>query len=802
VISIGMLRAHWRDMLATLIALSLGIAISTAALVAFASAKPSVPASYAGAAAIVQAPAAGTDAEDFTEYLPWDAVAADRIAGQLAEQPGVAAAVPVRTFYAQLVLDGKPVGNPDQNDPDGRSWSTASLAPYRLSAGHAPTGPGQIVVSDNYDVKVGQRISVLTVTGEQPVDVVGEVNGPGIYFADQVAASVAGGSTLIGLVADSGTGAAALARSAASVVPAGSAVLTGQDRQQAEPEGAGRTRYLGTQLLTLMLALTCFAAIFVVSQTLALATAHRRRDVALLRAVGATPGQMQRLLMREAALLGLLGSMIGLAIGALLAPLLGRTLVATGLEPVGFEVTISPMVLLGLLLGPVLAVAATWTSARHASAVSPLEAIRFAQPGPARLSRWRLLLGVLSALGTIAATYAATTTKPEQISSWAATATVLAVIALTALGPVVLPPMVRVLTWPLSRSRGATGMLVRGGMTTAVARTTSTMAPVLATVALATLVLGYVDTGRSAFGGEGVPASATAVVAPDGTPGLAEDTVTRTLALAGGESVDVSLSSQVFAGTAAKVTAAPAVGRTSVPAGSAIAGSLLAHAHGWQAGSNAVVVLPDGVRTTVRIARIDPNGATTLALNRALVRAHDATSLTSRIVLSGTDVNRLLPVARAGVQALTPARYAVVGDEDEYRLLRLFVLVALGLALGYTLLSIANTLLMATAGRVRDLGLLRLSGASPAQVRSVLFGEALTTVALGSLLGLVAGLAGVLGIRSGLARQMHTHVALAVPWGWLALLVVLSAVLAGTASVWPTWRMLRSSPAPMTQQAT
>ena len=75
-----------------------------------------------------------------------------------------------------------------------------------------------------------------------------------------------------------------------------------------EPEYNGRIRWLGTQLLVAMATLGVFVTIFVVGATFALNTAHRRRELGLLRLIGATPRQVRRMIAGEALLVGILAA--------------------------------------------------------------------------------------------------------------------------------------------------------------------------------------------------------------------------------------------------------------------------------------------------------------------------------------------------------------------------------------------------------------------------------------------------------------------------------------------------------------
>jgi putative ABC transport system permease protein len=838
VLTLAVLRAHWRDHLATLLALTFGVAISAASLLVFTSARPEVPARFAAAEILVQSPVAGEDEESYPEYLPWTDGQLAQIDEALQNDPAVRRAVPVRTFYAQLVVDGRPVGTPDAHDPEGRSWSAAALAPYRITSGRAPESADEIAVSRDYGLRAGDRVALLTGPGRRDVTVSGTVGGPGIYLSDREASKLAAAPTLVGLLLAPGTDVDAAASRLRATLPPDGSVLAGDDRAEAEPEGVARTRYLGTQLLTVMVVLACFAATFVVSQTFSLATAHRRRDVGLLRTLGATPGQVARLTVLEAAAVGVVGAVLGGGLGTAISPLLGRLLVAAGLEPTGFRVVLDPVVLLGVvLLGPCIAVGATWAGGRRAGRTSPLNALGTGQFESAGLGKLRTGAGLVAGLGAATAVVAAATSDPADVAMLATLATLGGVAAVTLLAPIVLPPLVRLATWPMARSRGATAMLARGALTSAVTRTTSTMAPVLATLAFATLVLGYTETGREAYGTGDLPPDASVVVAPQGTPGLTEDTVTAVRR--SGTDVEAPLPTQVFLGDPA--TAAEAVGLTSVPAGTALVGVELAERNGWHAGDTITVTTADGERTQLRIGHVtgedsgraegetassNGNGAAgrpapagpatagegaaddadvgsagisgdgpALGLPREFVRSHDPSALTTRLMPTDVTPDRLRQVSRPGVRVLPPTEYARVAEDSEYRLFRLFVLVMLGLALGYTTLSVANTLVMATAARAGDLRLLRLAGATPRQVLSSVSVEALTTVAIGSIAGIAAGLAGVLGIRSGLARELGRDVPVVVPWGLLGGLVAICAALATAAAFWPAWNLVRRSPA-------
>ncbi len=96
------------------------------------------------------------------------------------------------------------------------------------------------------------------------------------------------------------------------------------------------------------------------------------------------------------------------------------------------------------------------------------------------------------------------------------------------------------------------------------------------------------------------------------------------------------------------------------------------------------------------------------ALRRATVREHDRSALTDVVFLNGADVDTLnRSLDRLGAVASGAEAYAEARTADEERLARLVILVLVGLSLAYTSIAIANTMLMATTGRLRDFAVLR-----------------------------------------------------------------------------------------------
>src|SRR5207244_2149508 len=114
------------------------------------------------------------------------------------------------------------------------------------------------------------------------------------------------------------------------------------------------------------------AGAFVILNSFLMNLGERRQQLAILRAIGATRAQVTRLLLREAALLGVTGTLLGIVLGIGLAMGLRQImeqLLAVTLPPASW--TAAPFVA-ALILGPGMALAATYLPARRAGRRAPL----------------------------------------------------------------------------------------------------------------------------------------------------------------------------------------------------------------------------------------------------------------------------------------------------------------------------------------------------------------------------------------------------------------------------------------------
>ncbi|MFJ8716666.1 ABC transporter permease [Streptomyces violaceus] len=787
-ISLATARERWTSFLGSFVAVALGVAVVTMSALVLLSDGTGVPRRLAGAPVLVQSPAGEPAGGVFTENPPWAPGRAEELRRKLAELPGVAAAVADRSFYAQT-----PGSEQRKGERQGHPWSAAALATYALSAGRPPATAGEIVLDASLGHGPGEPVTVLTARGPRRFSVSGTMDGPGYYVTDRSAAELAGGVRAIGLVLEPGTDATRVADTARRIAGGDGTVLTGAARDALAPRQDEMTRWIGGQVLTAMALLSAFVTVFNVSSTFAFAVAQRRREFGLLRTIGATPRQVRRLVYGEALVVGAAGAGAGSIAGVALAPAMTGLLIDAGFQPAGFEVSIRWWVpAAAWALGVAVALAGAGAASRRASRVKPLEAMREAAVDSRPMTRRRWITG-LAATGLGAVCSVGTAFAGADAMVLLALGAAMGLTAgLTLLLPVLAGPLTGLLTRPLARRPGATAVLVRENMTTAVRRTSAAIAPVLATVAFAVLITSAVQTTQSAdTTRQAAAVRAEAAVVPRGTPGLSDAAVARVEGTA-------PLSTTVYGGEGRAALSAAGVSpgfeqayTVRAPRGNTVVvTAAVAAAHGWREGRTAVLTFEDGRVGRLRVtAVVDDSMPYQVFLPRELVRAHDPSALADVAYRTGPTPAPL--PAGLGAEEVPVAVYAASDDAEEDRLVWRFTLILVTITAGYTAISVASTLLAATAGRTRDFRVLRLSGATPRQVLLTLAAETCCVVTLGAALGLVVAAPALFGIAHGLREELGLPVEPAVAWPWVVGVITGCLLVATAATVIPARAALR-----------
>ena len=806
--ALATVRTRWAAFAGTFAALALGVSVLAMMTLVLAAASGGTahqrPERFAAAPFVIQV---DPNLQVRTRNGPVDSVpllAQPAVpASVIAQLPG---AVGDRSFYAQV--QGAPAGQPAL----GHGWSSAAFAPYALASGHAPRSDGEIVVA--WPAAVGSRVSVVTAGGARDYTIVGTVRPrtgeQPVFFTDAEAARLSPGVDAL-VTRD-----AATARRAAALPGAHLEVLAGTDRHEADPgaiqdatELSGLTTFLGIVAL-----LSAFVSVTVTASAFGLSVAQRHRDLALLRTIGATPGQVMRTVVAEAAIVGAGGSAAGCLLGLAGAPQLAGWIVRRGLAPSWFRVSVTagaaaPLVI-AFAVGVAVAVLSVLVAAVRAGTVRPTEALREAVVEPKRIGRFRLLGGLvavgcgIAAIVVVALAFPSAATDPKSVAE----------IAILLIGGTALlsPFLLRSLTWPFSR--GTAGMLLRASILTGARRSAAVIVPVLVTAGLTASILGANDTANAAASaGEHQQAAAAGfVVLPAGTPGLTTALLRRIHRISGVEATAVT-DTHLLA-FEPQVTALhlespiplpfPAIGidqpsaalHLKVTAGS-LAGlddQTIAVDSSWNKHVGGTVSLwkPDGAPVSLKVVAVV---AATLSGPSLIVDLRNAgAAMPGRVyVKTDSDASRaaLAAAVRSQHARVVPASAwsAAVSDQQaEQNQVGLELL--LGIAIAYSAIGIASTFGMSAGGRRSELALLHKTGAIRRQVVWFTAAEALVLTLIGIaasavVSGLVLG-----GLWAALAGEAGA-VSLVLPWPLVGAILAGCVAIAMLTSALPAWFQFR-----------
>ncbi|WP_407837402.1 FtsX-like permease family protein [Streptomyces sp. DSM 116496] len=548
-----------------------------------------------------------------------------------------------------------------------------------------------------------------------------------------------------------------------------------------------------------------FVAAFVVASTFSYAVAARRRELGLLRLAGSTPGQLRRLVMTEAAAVGLAGSAAGIVLGRAGAPLMARWTVAQGLAPAGYAIGDQTWPLhTAFWTGLLVALSGAYAASRRAGRVGPLEALREAvtDERPMTPGRWVTGGGLLLCAAAFVAWRLGSdpgSLLKRKTYTWQP---MLLISACGMLAPVLVRPVVRLLMWVPVRLTSYAGRVVRANAAAGIRRTAAVAAPVLVMVALTGSLLGAAWTlteaktveARARTGADYVltggrlPDSAEIAGVPAGSVLAVADTRLTVL-----EEGFVKVPTEA---SAVDPAALAVVSRLPVVAGSVADlddGGIIVTEEWWQhrVGDSVPLWRADGTAARLRIVAVMRTGT---GNNGAYVTPRNA---------PGAEVSRIevrAPASAAPAVRTAAARYgATAHTKEEWltathprtnRFTVLGYVLVLGIALLYTAIALANTLLMATSDRADDLRLLRLAGATRGQVLAVTTAESLLAVAVGTVLGTAVTAVNLAAVRAALA-VLGVDSPVVVPWLAMGAVAGVCAALAALCTLLPAARTLR-----------
>jgi putative ABC transport system permease protein len=784
-------REHWRAFLATFLAVAVGVGLIAVTLVLYDSGRPRLQPRVADAAVLVVSNQAANQSGAPGDRVPWSESEAGDLVQQLDGIDGVEAAIIDRNFYAQAFADDEPVADEAAMEA-GHGWAGIRLAPYELTSGRAPASDSEVVAGTDLGVTTGSAIPIGHTDGVRTYTVSGTTDGHGFYFTDAEAARRDTGVTTIGLLVSPGSSIPNIADQAGSIVGGvGGSTLTGDARGVVEPGYLTHKRFLGAQLIGAMAIMALFTTIFVVAATLALATTQRRREIGLLRTIGADPRQIRRMVLGEAVIIGLLGSVVGCVAGIFAAPVMLASLDRLDVTPPDSRIIISAWPLLAATaVGTGVAVLGAWVASRSAARVAPVEALLDAATEQRPMSRGRWIAGLaMLGLGVVLAFTTAVGGADRRVNLAIVTSMCL-IAAAALLAPIVIGPIVRLATAPFAgRSSGAGSMLVRAELLNATRRAASTAAPVIVAVGFAVLISGLVDTMRMAYPAEVTRQLAGQVlIDPGNAPGLS-DTVVRENP-AGRAPLPTPLFVTPPGGD---ITVIDGVGsrdpRWSRP-GEAVLDTTMAKLLKVQAGAMVTVRFADGFSAPLRVAQVLPpdQARGSFVLSRDTVRQHDPTALTDNIFMAADLAPDHLS---AGARLQDAEQFALKKYNVDAKLTDSLAMMLTVVAVGYSGLAVANSMAMAGYGRRTDFAVMRSAGGTRRQLLGFAVGETGLLAAIGSVLGLLATVPSLAGVASGLSAETGIPVTVHLDGGTVTWAVLGSLAMATAASALVTWNVMR-----------
>ncbi|MFI6903505.1 FtsX-like permease family protein [Nonomuraea sp. NPDC050394] len=601
----------------------------------------------------------------------------------------------------------------------------------------------------------------------------------------------------------------ALALGVAFAGGATSMLASGSALPPETPEAVRRAVSESGALLVMLAVIGAFVTVFVVAGTFAFIVAQRRKELAVLRTVGAAPQQVRWMVLAESAFAAILASTLGVLLAGPLMAAMAALLRSQELLPAAFTPSLSPGALAGCFAAGVLVgLVATVAAARRAAAVRPVEALRAAALAdqPIGKGRWLGGLAALAAGGGMLALVPVA--PPDGRMPLTMFVSMPLVIGFALLSPVFAAWTSALVAAPLTRLTAATGELARENVRMAARRTAATAAPVLITVGLAGSLL-----GGTTLLGEAMAADAEQVWRSDlVVSGAGSAEAARWLGGRAGVGAAVPVTSgqvEVHANRTTRTVPAQGVD----PAGigqvmnlTKVEGSLealregavaadrrQASALGWRLGEKVELRLAGGVKATPRLAALyegSPLGGG-LLVPPGMLKGADAG-------WSAVHVSADRPAAiRAELEKRWPKLKVfdtveimtmVSGARQEG--MRIGAIALAGFAVAYTLIAVANTSALSFGARRGEFARLLFLGARRAQVLRMALWEALCVAATGVLLGGAVTVVAVLGLR-GVLGGLGLEVPTAFPWTEAGLVALACALVVVVSALVPTALLLR-----------
>ncbi|MEU9714619.1 FtsX-like permease family protein [Streptomyces sp. NPDC047976] len=721
----------------------------------------------------------------FQERVRLDAADVQKVAAV----PGVKAAVPDLSLPVTLVLDGGKGGL----SATGHGWASAALGPYRVAEGAAPAGTGRVALDSRLaaeaGARVGDRITLGLHGAARPYEVAALVNGPGdgatVFLSDADVAQAApqeGKVDSIGVVTEPGASTGQVRAAVAKALKGMPVtVLTGDERGRAEfPDVVTRGKNL-VSMSAVFGGLAAMVTVFVVASTLGLSIQQRQRQMALLRAIGSTPGQVRRMILAETFVVAVFATALACVPGPHLGKwLLGRFVDAHVVpEVVMYRAGWIPLIA-GAGAALATALGAAYIAARGAARTRPTEALAEA----AVQRRWfnwiRAVVALLCLAGGTVLAFVTLQMDGAKAGSAATPAAMLWAVGFGLLGPGLTRLVTALLHWPVRAVTGFAGRLALLNAQARSIRMAGAVMPVMLATGLASALI-YLQTTQSAGAEQAFKDNLRAdVVITSATGGMPASLVERIGRQPGVAAASAYVPSSGFLepskaewaayngkgkapkGTPVQINGVSPEGIERTTSVRVVSGSLAdlredtvalpeSSAGGHRLGERIPMRLGDGTKVEPKLVATvnERRGYGAVLMPASVIAQHTAKGGVPQILVSaapGTDSGQLAdrltgqgaPAPGLHVTDRTSLVSAQVKQNDTQTWVA-YLLVAM--VIGYAVIALVNTLVMATTERRREFTLQRLIGATRSQVMRMMTVEALLTAFAGIALGMLVAAA-------------------------------------------------------------
>ncbi len=718
-----------------------------------------------------------------------------------------------------------------------RDRSDADIDGVDLVEGRAP-GDREFVIdvgaADREDLVIGEQYDMVGgETGRETFTLVGTAlfgneNSLGgailVFFSLEEAQrlnGIEGKAQYINVAAEPGTDTEALISRLNDTLPDDVEAVSGAEVTEEDQEDFSEIISIFGNVLLGFAAVAVFVSTFIIGNTFNILLGRRVRQLALLRALGASMGQVRASSLLEALIIGVVASLLGIAGGILLALGLAALMNALGLDLPDFGIIISARtIIVALIVGVVVTLAASFSPARRAASVPPVAAMREGfRFGSGEGTRRTIIAIILAVIGAALLGFGlfGDSENGAVLLLGLGLGAVLVFVSVSMFAPLFSSPSASFLGAPLEKLPGGsiTGHMARENAARdnkRTARTASGLMIGLALIAMATVVASSLKESFKAELGSTLvadwlitekqdldfPTSLAPQIAA--LTEFAETTAVRYGAMqVGGDEKDV---------TALDVTVLTALLEVDVssgdPADAADPGSIVIHRdvaddNALDVGDELLVDFAATGEQTLVVRAIYDNsflvGNYLLDLsawdaNFDLSADNVVTMKTAEGVDEATAAAALEPL-----EADFPQLQFETRDEFRDRLegqldsLLVIINVFLGLAIIIALLGIANTMALSVLERTREIGLMRAIGMTRGQTRGMIALEAGVVSLFGALLGVVVGLA--FGWLAVTAIPDTIIDRLAIPWLTLVIYVIIATVAGLLAALIPARRAAR-----------